>query len=65
MELIEIHNYNGKYESVRADQIQSVVKPGSGPNDNGSLMLVTGRVIAFGHPNEATRIIERLKGVKL
>lgn len=60
MRMIEIWNYNNKYESIRVDQIQSVTKPGSGPNDHGCVTLIGGRIIAFGGVDCAARLLKEI-----
>lgn len=57
---IEFYNYDHKYEFVRADQIESIVKAGNGVHDFGAVVLLGGRRIAFGQSGEAERMLKVL-----
>lgn len=61
MKLVEVWNYDNRYETVRIDQIQSVLKPTGRLNEHGGLVLVTGRRIAFGQDGEAEKVIRVMK----
>lgn len=61
MWFIEFSNYDERWESVRADLIESVVKPSGKPNDNGCVRLIGGRIVAFGRGNEAERMLAQLQ----
>lgn len=56
----EIYNYDGRLEAVREDMIESVRKPSGRVHDNGAVVLVGGRSIAFGSLNGADDLLRRL-----
>jgi hypothetical protein len=62
LKFIQIVNYEGKYESIRADQIESIIEPGSGVHDNGAVVLLGGRRIALGQgQDQAKRLLRELQ----
>lgn len=63
MLFIEILNYDDRTESVRADLIESVVKPSGRVHDGGAVVLIGGRRIALSDRSsgQCERILRELQ----